>query len=575
MFTFRVFKKQEQILVLGGCFAEILATVERKYALIGAFASVSNTLYTAVSFAPVQGFIEKSRKLRDLYGASQILSYLSSKVIRQAQSMDGVTVISPNVDFSCGNMDIIQGVPNRILIEGKFSYNDASSALAKGWNEIIVACKSWVEEQLSNDFTFSEESWGRAWMKWKVNAWEVFWGAGDTIDQAMLDLETRKLRRDWTVPNWNGESSSLSGADAIAYPNIDSANNVGIKYNPGQERKEVRRFYEKLAAALENTRQQDEPKFLDPTEWLSIPELIKRLVTHHQVAKRIDEQRSLYAKSFREMLRIKDKECGEGEGGYWTGWFMGDGDNVGKHLQSLGTSNAISDFSCALRQWGKKFQTEFKLGRVVYAGGDDFFGVLYGTEEKPQREGAEAIDFLIELRRNWKSGNLGINLSVGFVWAGHRVPQRDVLQHCREAEKCAKNLGRDRVTIRVLFNNGQSIEWTTPWKYLEWLKDYRDRNGKTGADANWSHVYSDLAQLKAKHAIAPRSARKVSQNTDDAVALALFGLYFGEDNDELGEARKAELSSYRNTITGSEDTKSVIEWIEGMIQVGWQLCSNS
>ena len=535
--------------------------------------------YTAISFAPVQGFIEKSRKLRDLYGASQILSYLSAKIVDRAQRTDEVLlVISPVPDTDDSSMDIIQGMPNRILLEGKFSYNDATSALVEGWREIVLACQSWIQDELKDDFNFSEESWGRAWTKWRINAWEVFWGEGATISEAMLNLETNKLRRDWTVPNWNGESSSLSGADAIAYPNIDSANNVGIKYNPGWEREEVRKFYEKLAAALENTRQQDEPKFLDPTEWLSIPELIKRLVTHHQVAKRIDEQRSLYARSFREMLRIKDKEGGEGEGGYWTGWFMGDGDEVGKHLKTLGTSEAISDFSRALRRWGRKFQTDdFKLGRVVYAGGDDFFGVMYGTEKKPQRDGTEAIDFLIELRRNWQSGNLGINLSVGLVWAGHSVPQRDVLQHCREAEKCAKNLGRDRVTIRVLFNNGQFIEWTTPWKYLEWLKDYRDRNGKTGKDANWSHVYADLAQLKAKHAIAPRSARKVTQTTDDAVALALLGLYFRKkddlDKDDLGEARKVELSRDRKAITGSEDTTSVIEWIEGMIQVGWQLCS--
>ena len=525
------------------------------------------TTYTAISFAPVQGFIEKSRKLRDLYGASQILSYLSSKIVHRAQNMNGVTVVSPTVDSNHSNMYIVQGMPNRILMEGAFSYNDANSAITEGWNEIISACKGWVEKQLSSDFTFSEESWGRAWTKWKINAWEVFWGTGETIPAAMLDLETRKLRRDWTVPNWNGESSSLSGADAIAYPNIDSANNVGIQYSPRREREEVRKFYEKLAAALENTRQQDEPKFLDPTEWLSIPELIKRLVTHHQVAKCIDEQQSLYAKSFREMLRIKDKE--QGEGGYWTGWFMGDGDKVGKHLRNLETAEPIRNFSHSLRQWGRDFQTAFKLGRVIYAGGDDFFGVIYGTEEKPQREGTEVINFLIGLQENWKSRNLGINLSVGFVWAGHSVPQRDVLQHCREAEKCAKSLGRDRVTIRVLFNNGQFIEWTTPWKYLEWLKDYRDRNGKTGENANWSHVYSDLAQLKARHAISPKTAQK----TDDAVALALLGLYFGKD--ELGKDKKAELSTERKDITGSEETKSVIEWIEGMIQVGWQLCSNS
>jgi CRISPR-associated protein len=97
MFTFRVFKKQEQILVLGGDFTEVLATVERKYALIGAFASVSNTLYTAISFAPVQGFIEKSRKLRDLYGASLILSYLSQGLCRAAEQIPNCTVISPGL----------------------------------------------------------------------------------------------------------------------------------------------------------------------------------------------------------------------------------------------------------------------------------------------------------------------------------------------------------------------------------------------------------------------------------------------------------------------------------------------
>lgn len=527
--------------------------------------------YTAISFAPVQGFIEKSRKLRDLFGASQILSYLSTKIVCRAGNM----VISPVLSADDGNMDLGQGMPNRILIEGKFSYNEAKSAVAEGWNEIIAGCRGWIEEhpQLANDFAFSEESWGRAWAKWKINAWEIFWGEGATIAEAMLALETNKLRRDWTVPNWNGESSSLSGADAIAYPNIDSEDNVGSKYNPGREREEIRKFYDKLAKALENTKQQDDPKFLDPTEWLSVPELIKRLVTHHQVAKRIDEQQSLYAKSFREMLRIKDEK--QGDGGYWTGWFMGDGDQVGKHLRGLKTSEDVQSFSRNLRSWSKEFHDDFndklKLGRVVYAGGDDFLGVMYGTPDKPQQEGVEVIQFLVDLGERWKARKLDISLSVGFVWAGHSVPQRDVLQHCREAEKCAKNLGRNRVTIRILFNNGQFVQWTTPWQYVEWLKDYCDRSSperKTGKDANWSHVYADLAQLKARHAIPPKTTRQTDNPNADVVALSLLGLYFGEE-------KKAILSQERKDITGSEGTGAVIQWIEGMIQVGWQLCSNS
>jgi len=529
------------------------------------------TTYTAISFAPVQGFIEKSRKLRDLYGASQILSYLSWHIVKRAKKQ-GVKVISPALDpdaytFDIANMDIVQGMPNRILLEGEFSCNDAKSAVAKGWAEIITTCRGWIQEQLAEDFTFSDESWGRAWTKWKINAWEVFWGTGTTIDEAMRDLETRKLRRDWAVPNWNGESSSLSGTDAIAYPNIDSEDNVGAKYNEGRERIETEKFYKRLAEVLDPTGQENDHAYINENEQLSIPELIKRLITYEAIANEI--HRDLYTPSFREMLRE----------GYWTGWFMGDGDKVGDFLKTL-TAREVSTFSYHLRSWGKVFQREFKLGRVVYAGGDDFLGVIYGTNEYPQRTGQEAIASLHEtyikwerLREDLSQAGLSLNdenlrkrftLSLGFVWAGHRVPQRDVLQHCREAEKRAKNLGRDRVTIRIVFNNGQFVEWTTPWKYLAWLGDYCDRNDRTGKDANWSHIYSDLAQLKARHAIPPRTA----QNPDDSIALHLFGLYFGNDKQEV-------LSRDREQITGTEDTSSVIEWIEGMIQVGWHLCSNS
>ena len=165
-------------------------------------------------------------------------------------------------------------------------------------------------------------------------------------------------------------------------------------------------------------------------------------------------------KRFSELLR-KEDDNEKAARGYWTGWFMGDGDKVGDHLKSLKDDQSVANFSQSLRTWGKGFQDGFHrehLGRVVYAGGDDFLGVMYGirngTEEQRQRKGTEAVDWLINLRQNWESGNLGIKVSVGFVWAGHSVPQRDVLQRCREAEKLAKNLGRDRVTIRVVFNNG-------------------------------------------------------------------------------------------------------------------------
>ncbi len=505
--------------------------------------------YTVITFAPVQGFIEKSRKLRDLYGASQILSYLSWKIVCAANSKN-CEVISPAIAIDnaseMANVDIVQGMPNRILILGDFSHNDAQKALTEGWKEIVTACRSWLRDNLQID----DEGWFNSWTRWQIHAWEVFWGSGQSIEFAMRDLETRKLRRAWTVPNWNGESSSLSGHDAIAHPSMD---------NLGTNEVEIKKFYKRLAEVLDPSGDENDRAYINENERLSIPELIKRLVTYEAIAKKI--HRDLYAPTFREVLRKDDKSGAT----YWTGWFMGDGDKVGDHLKRLTDNASVTQFSQSLRAWGKQFQTDFdKKGRVVYAGGDDFLGVMYGDKQTPKLDSREVIEWLLNLRHSWEKGNLGITLSVGFVWAGHSVPQRDVLQHCREAEKLAKNLGRDRVTIRVLFNNGQFVQWTTPWKYLEWLADYRDRNDNTGKDANWSHVYTDLAQLKARHAIPPATA----ETANDVIALELFGLYFGKDKQET-------LSQQRGKITGSEDSKSMIEWIDGMIKVGWQLCSNS
>jgi CRISPR-associated protein Cmr2 len=501
--------------------------------------------YTVVSFAPVQGFIEKSRKLRDLDGASKILSYLSWKIVKRAED-SGLRVISPANNDVAGNANIIQGMPNRILIQGDFLQGYVNSALAEGWKEIVTECHNWLTENLQ----ISEVGWISSWTRWKNHAWELFCGTGKTIDEAMRDLETRKLRRDWIVPNWNGESSSLSGYDAIAHPNMDSL---------GTNEAEIKSFYKRLAEVLDPSGDENDRAYINENERLSIPELIKRLVTYGAIARNI--HRDLYAPTFREVLRKDDKSGAT----YWTGWFMGDGDKVGEHLKKLTDKASVTQFSQSLRSWGKQFQTDFdQKGRVVYAGGDDFLGVMYGDKQTPKLDSRAVIEWLQDLRDSWEQGKLGITLSVGFVWAGHSVPQRDVLQHCRDAEKLAKKLGRDRVTIRVLFNNGQFVQWTAPWKYLAWLADYRDRNDNTGKDANWSHVYTDLAQLKARHAIPPATA----ETANDAIALELFGLYFGKDKQE-------RLSQQRGKITGAEDPKSMIEWIDGMIKVGWQLCSNS
>ena len=522
--------------------------------------------YTAISFAPVQGFIEKSRKLRDLFGASLILSYLSYKLVKQAKE-SGFNVISP------GSPNIQKGMPNRILLkgEGEFSRNDVTNTLRKSWQEILDECRVWIEREVPPK---EQYFWQQEWMRWGLYTWEIFWGHGDSIESAMKNLETRKLRRDWTAINWIGDSSSLTGTDAIAWPRL------GLEHsNPGRqlsdpEKAELKDFYQRLSCVLENLPPDGKPegKFLAPNERLSIPELVKRLVTRDEdIARNIGI--SPLESGFSDIIREPE---------HWTGWFMGDGDKVGKKLQEIAKEKGdegLKNFSEAMRNWGGKFIKNFPkdLGRVVYAGGDDFLGVIYSTKPEKPPEPIEALEWLMELSDKWKEHGQDINLSVGFVWAGHSVPQRDILQHCREAEKRAKSLGRNRVTIRVVFNSGQYVQWTCPWDYLHVLMNYRDRDGKTyskweteGKDPklfpNWTHVYKDLAHLKNRHAI---SFNPNEKSPDDELALTLFQLYF-QDQENLEKNWKHIVGDYQNP----EQSKQIIYWISDLINVGWQLCSN-
>lgn len=560
------------------------------------------TEYTAVSFAPVQGFIEKSRKLRDLFGASLILSYLSFRIVEKAKkSLGADCVISPGL-INLGQISEQEGMPNRILLRGEFSRNEATNTLLEAWGNVLEECKHWIECEAIPD---QQYFWEQEWIRWRQYTWEVFWGHGDQPMKAMRDLERRKLRRNWTGINWIGGSSSLTGTDAIAFPLLGKQDSHPGRLPTSDEKDNLENFYQHLAWILddpykragkslptdEELQQEQQQnrfgKYIAANERLSIPELVKRLVTWPKLARQI--KMSELEDGFRDIVR---------EPGYWTGWFMGDGDEVGNKLQKIANKKGdegLTQFSLEMRDWGRQFKEDETLfpngkGRVVYSGGDDFLGVFYSEEAEegqpnPEKlKAIQAFNWLLQLPAKWKDlqaklqKDLEINYtySVGFVWAGHKVPQRDILQHCREAEKRAKSLGRDRVTIRVVFNSGQYVQWTCPWNYLDILTKYRDRDGNTYHQwecqsqdpkylPNWTHIYNDWAQLKARHAI---ELKDTATTVNEDIALAIFKLYF---DDSTGFESQRPKIFKNNTDT----PQAIAQWIDGLVNVGWQLCSNT
>ena len=130
-------------------------------------------------------------------------------------------------------------------------------------------------------------------------AWEFFWGTGKTIKLAREAINEAKRSRDWTGINWTGESSTLSGADGVAWPGMGIGNPQ--KTNRHKQKQEIADFYQRLsyelgAAFIETAKLPDQSAekikeygeaFVDPDEELSIPELIKRLITHMAIANQI------------------------------------------------------------------------------------------------------------------------------------------------------------------------------------------------------------------------------------------------------------------------------------------------
>lgn len=584
---------------------------------------MSSKCYTAITFAPVQGFIEKSRKLRDLYGSSFLLSYLAESICIAArknctypsasQKDKNDPVVSPAL------INVTQGTPNQIILEGEFSEADAEKAFNKAWGKVTQVCREWIEDACqdwidknypnwikagvwkANKSGAKELPWTREWDSWTEHAWEFFYATGSTVTEAREALNEKKRSRAWTGVNWIGESSSLSGSDGVAYPGMnlwDGKRNKGTEeengtkeqyeqqWNYSTKRSEVKDFYKLLSqrvgekftefidAAQPGTeiyehlegrynnfadfadfiknklryfRQAKKEEFyrkygeaiISPTEELSIPELIKRLITLEEVASKIGIKLAEVPRTFRDLRRWEEEGetqvIPEESEEQWTGWFQGDGDKAGDYLKSLkdkgeDEAESLHKFSYAMLNWGEKHLKRSlpkDLGRIVYAGGDDLFGVFYRIGEQ-KLTASECLEWFYRFKSDnanyldtWRHHHEPITVSVGFVWTAPNVPQRDVLQHCREAEKSAKSKGRDRLALRVLFNGGNWIEWVCPWWLLQRvIEAYRDRDG----GKNWGHIYEDVAVLKSRHVFGDRNI---------SIAQGLFEIYFGTENSSL------------------------------------------
>lgn len=139
-----------------------------------------------ISIGPVQGFVVQSRRIRDLWGSSYLLAFLSAHAMLGAQQASG-EITQPLVDndrlfrwvsgIRAGRPPRIGSVPNHLVVEtcgdARTVANAAAESLKKAWLRVCGAVWKECVEDAASVGNGTEEIWNR-----QINAfWEVTWTA--------------------------------------------------------------------------------------------------------------------------------------------------------------------------------------------------------------------------------------------------------------------------------------------------------------------------------------------------------------------------------------------------------------
>ena len=177
------------------------------------------TIRLDVSLGPVQGFVARSRRTRDLWGSSYLLSFLSGHAMRGAAKAGG-RIVQPTVDEDplyrwiggdrLGEAPRIGSLPNRFAVEAdgdpRAVADAAVDALGAAWDRVCKAVWTRFVEHAADAGDGTRAIWER-----QVGAgafWEVSWTAGP-LDAGGGLLARRKHWRSCRPPDEHGDKCAV------------------------------------------------------------------------------------------------------------------------------------------------------------------------------------------------------------------------------------------------------------------------------------------------------------------------------------------------------------------------------
>ncbi len=249
-------------------------------------------------------------------------------------------------------------------------------------------------------------------------------------------------------------------------------------------------------------------------------------------------------------------------------------------IRHLAISGALNDFSQTVV---RHVVEEERLGRVIYAGGDDVLAMLPVADLLPAMQRlrqaysgtlpeAETLDWK-ELRKDrnqlhckngfaWLNGRLlrlmgrSATASTGAVIAHHQAPLSAVLRELRQAEKRAKQEGgRDAFSLTVIKRSGGALRLTAKWgEPLQLLEDLR--GFLAHADTSRRAVYHTLEWLPDLP----------SPREHPAMLQSLLTYQLSRQSEGAPKDQASTLAGRLTTLAGAQED-APYRWLENFLTV--------
>ncbi len=475
------------------------------------------------TFSPVQGFIQSSRKLRDLFSSSYLLSYMTQKLVEHAKEC-GASIIYPVVPEESSNK-LTANYPNRFVakVEG-----DMCGKLEEKFKEIWKEIYTFVANELGIEGKLREQFYIHAkhYFKYFCHIQPIGDDYGETYDLAERHLGAKKsfrpyygLQDGYTYNSKEGKEIYPNGCYLCGeYPAlavdwkefIDSLKKayriaVGDKpicgvcltkrlfpfYIKHKLRTKIPAFpstkdfaWAELKEKVQEAPNKDRILHLvnlieENTDRTDIKKVIADYFDPEEVkdmmANATAEEKELFNDLTNELEKLYDY-FDKPKNSYYA-ILMADGDNMGKWL---GRDNSLrgvdltegfhSKFSRAVSSFAQsvKKQEDNLWLSVVYAGGDDVLAVMHpskalGFADYAREEYSKLITNELNNLANKPT------MSAGIVVAHEKENLSFVLDAVRRAEKLAKDSGRNRICVSVIKRSGSPRELVLRWEELETL----------------------------------------------------------------------------------------------------------